>query len=293
MSSNVVIVAIPDDNDSVWKVSSEKIPHLTLLFLGDKVANFETVVQFVEHAATTTLNRFHLPIDRRDELGADQADVLFFKRGWYDYKAIRDFRSTLLQDTNIRTAYNSATQFEGSWVPHLTLGYPANPAKPDPEFGFYDVSFNKIAVWSGNFDGPEFLLKDYWDECDERSLENNAMDMSRAEVSHHGVKGQKWGVRKSDVGNAAKSGIKTVGRGVKKTGKGLVTLGKDVAFESEGQKQRKTKQVHRAATEKFTKHDLPRINSKYKGTQAETLKGRLKNPLNSDTRAYRSESRIA
>lgn len=198
MSSNVVIVAIPDENDSVWKVSSEKIPHLTLLFLGDKVANFETVVQFVEHAATTTLNRFHLPIDRRGELGADQADVLFFKRGWYDYKAVRDFRSALLQDTNIRTAYNSATQFEGSWVPHLTLGYPADPAKPDPEFGFYDVSFNKIAVWSGNFDGPEFLLKDYWDECDERSLENNAMDMSKAEVSHQGVKGMKWGVRKVD-----------------------------------------------------------------------------------------------
>jgi hypothetical protein len=70
-----------------------------------------------------------MPVDRRGELGADQADVLFFKKGRYDYKAIRDFRATLLQDNNIKTAYDSASQFEGPWHPHLTLGYPATPAK--------------------------------------------------------------------------------------------------------------------------------------------------------------------
>ena len=62
MGSNLVIVAIPDENDRVWKISSEKIPHLTLLFLGDvdKVSNLEQIVLFVEHAATTTLRRFYL-----------------------------------------------------------------------------------------------------------------------------------------------------------------------------------------------------------------------------------------
>src|SRR3954469_577886 len=110
MSSNLVIAAIPDENDRVWKVSSEKIPHLTVLFLGetDSVQNLEQIMLFVEHAANTSLKRFYLPVDRRGELGDDKADVLFFKKGRYDYKAIREFRSMLLQDQNIKTAYDSA-----------------------------------------------------------------------------------------------------------------------------------------------------------------------------------------
>src|SRR4051794_10793266 len=185
--SNLVIVAIPDENDRVWKVSSEKVPHLTLLFLGDiaQVANLEQIMLFVEHAANTTLSRFYLPVDRRGELGADQADVLFFKKGRYDYKAIRDFRAALLQDNNIKTAYDSTTQFEGPWNPHLTLGYPASPAKtiPDDQIGtIYDVTFNKIAVWTDDFDGPEFLLKDYWDEYD--TLEAVPMDVAMSALTH-------------------------------------------------------------------------------------------------------------
>jgi hypothetical protein len=101
--SNLVIVAIPDENDRAWKVSSEKVPHMTLLYLGDpdQVANLESIVQFVEHAANTSLRRFYMTVDKRGELGDDPqlgpADVLFFKKGRYDYKAIRDFRAQLLQ----------------------------------------------------------------------------------------------------------------------------------------------------------------------------------------------------
>ena len=217
MSSNLVIVAIPDENDRVWKISSEKIPHLTVLFLGeaDNVANLDQIMLFVEHAASTMLKRFYLPVDRRGELGADQADVLFFKKNRYDFKAIRDFRSLLLKDPNIKTAYDSTKQFETpeavgasgqSWIPHLTLGYPATPAKkiPDEEFGggLYSVEFNKIAVWTGDFEGPDFLLKDYGEEFDEMAI---PMDVAMSDIQHVGVKGMKWGVRKEDVGSAARS----------------------------------------------------------------------------------------
>jgi 2'-5' RNA ligase len=203
MSSNLVIAAIPDENDRVWKVSSEKIPHLTVLFLGDadKVSNLEQIMLFVEHAANTTLKRFYLPVDRRGELGEDKADVLFFKKGRYDFKAIRDFRSMLLKDDNIKTAYDSATQFDGPWNPHLTLGYPETPAKKvsdDQIASFYDVQFNKIAVWTGDFEGPDWLLKDYWDEMEE--LDCVPMDVAMSAIKHHGVKGQKWGVRKVEGG---------------------------------------------------------------------------------------------
>jgi 2'-5' RNA ligase len=211
--SNLVIVAIPDENDRVWKVSSEKVPHLTLLFLGeaDQVSNLQSIIEFVEHAASTTLRRFYLPVDRRDELGEDKADTLIFKKGRYDYKAIRDFRMFLLKDDNIRKAYDAAPQHEGPWLPHLTLGYPDSPAKADDtdrDFGFYDVAFNKIAVWTDNYDGPDFLLKDYWDEWE--TMETAPMDVAWSDLSeegeqflieHYGVKGMKWGERKDRLGS--------------------------------------------------------------------------------------------
>lgn len=199
MSSNMVIAAIPDEDDRVWRISSEKIPHMTILFLGDsnKVANLEQIMQFVQHAAETSLKRFALPVDRRGELGEDKADVLFFKQGYGD-REIRDFRSTLLQDQNIKTAYDSSPQFEGGWNPHLTLGYPETPAKSilEDHPKIYDVRFNKIAVWTGDFQGPDFLLKDYWDEMANLDI---PMDVAMSNLEHHGVKGQKWGVRKEEV----------------------------------------------------------------------------------------------
>jgi hypothetical protein len=221
MSTNLVVVAIPDENDRVWRISSEKVPHMTLLFLGDSdnVDNLDSIMQFVEHAADRSLNRFYLPVDRRGELGADKADVLFFKKGRYDFRAVRDFRHLLLQNDNIKTAYDSTSQFEfpdhvgaagQEWIPHLTLGYPDTPAKsiPDDQMTqIYDVQFDRIAVWMGNYDGPEFQLKDYWDEMDNIDMQDSpALSMASANearkamgldasLEHFGVKGMRWGVR--------------------------------------------------------------------------------------------------
>src|SRR3954453_7389676 len=96
---SVVIVAIPDEKDRVWKVSSEKVPHLTILFLGEeeRANNLDQIIQFVEHAGSTELDRFYLPVEKRGKLGDAEADVLFFRKGWYA-KGLRDFRSTLLKD---------------------------------------------------------------------------------------------------------------------------------------------------------------------------------------------------
>jgi len=218
MAGNLVVVAIPDENDRVWKVSSEKVPHLTLLYLGedaDQVPNLDEIILFVEHAANTTLRRFYLPVDRRGELGEAQADVLFFRKDRYDFKAIRDFRATLLQNTNIKKAYDQTSQFETPeyvgaagqpWIPHLTLGYPESPAKPLPNNDqagtLYSVEFTKIAVWTEDFDGPEFLLKDYWEDFDmgdiPMDVAMSALKISDEVLEHYGVKGMRWGVRNEE-----------------------------------------------------------------------------------------------
>jgi hypothetical protein len=195
---SLVIVALPQEDDYVNKISSEKVPHMTLLFLGEdalKVKNLGKIIDFTNHAANVSLSHFGLDVDRRGVLGPDQADVLFFSKSkWSGYSTIRDFRSFLLKEPNIRTAYDSSEQFP-EWIPHLTLGFPDNPAKPDERDypGINYVNFDRIAVWFEDYKGVEIPLKRY----------NFDMDMAMSDISditdplkHFGIKGMRWGVRK-------------------------------------------------------------------------------------------------
>ena len=100
---NLVVVAIPDKNDYVWRLSSEKVPHMTLLYLGEMpVENFVSIADFVAHATRRSLTQFGMDVERRDTLGPDQADVLFFaKNKWSGYEDVAAYRSFLLQDSNV------------------------------------------------------------------------------------------------------------------------------------------------------------------------------------------------
>lgn len=196
---SLVIVALPAKDDYVHKISSEKIPHLTILFLGEdssKVENVADILNFTKHAADTTLTRFGMEVDRREVLGENEADVLFFaKTRWSGYAAMRDFRANLLKDDNIRKAYDSSEQFP-EWLPHLTLGYPDTPAKPDERDypGISYVNFDRIAVWLDDYEGIEFPLKAYeWD----------AMEVVEDVLTHFGRRGMKWGVRNTQEGSGS------------------------------------------------------------------------------------------
>lgn len=213
------VVAIPNRDDPVWQYSSEKIPHLTLLFLGDPgwtPAQLSHVTGYVEHSATL-LHRFSLDVDRRGELGPKKADVLFFGKGW-NSKQMLDFRSNLMKDTDIYDAFQKAPQFDG-WVPHLTMGFPESPAKPDKRDypGITWVRFDQIALWTGDFEGPTFDL-----QTDDTFMEDVAMsdnNFAADILEHYGVKGMKWGQRKKRQTSpdsadttrvsALKSGVKT------------------------------------------------------------------------------------
>lgn len=197
--NSVVIVALPSEDDTVWDVSSEKKPHLTLLFLGetDFDGRSESVVSYVEHAAKSSLHRFGLSVDRRGVLGEDDADVLFFEKS-YGCREVSEFRAHLLKNDAISTAYQSADQFP-EWLPHLTLGYPEAPAKKKPEYPIRWVNFDRIAVWFGDSEGPEFRLEDQF--LSEVAMGDTTAGLSAAEkvLSHYGIKGQKWGVRRTQA----------------------------------------------------------------------------------------------
>jgi 2'-5' RNA ligase len=165
MSSNLVIVAIPAADELVWKVSTEKVPHLTLLFLGplEQDDNVQRMADFIEHAITVSEHGpFYLDVDHRGTLGSDNADVLFFRDDW-SMKWIKSFRGQLLQQNDIRAEWEemeAAGQQYDEWTPHLTLGYPETPAKPIPDDrSIYSVMFDRIALWTGDYEGPEFRLE--------------------------------------------------------------------------------------------------------------------------------------
>lgn len=200
--SNVVIVAIPKQDDYVWKISSEKKPHMTLCFLGDS-APLLPIYEFVAHAVETMrLGPFMLDVDFRGVLGPDEADVLFFRKDW-SIKRIAEFRTQLLKDNTIRTAYESVTQYP-MWTPHLTLGYPETPANEDNrDFpGINWVDFDKIAVWDGDFEGPEIQLEHNFDDAMEVSM---SVQAGEEFIRHYGVKGMKWGVRNKRPAPAARA----------------------------------------------------------------------------------------
>lgn len=199
--TSLVIVALPSENDPVQKVSSEKAAHMTLLYLGEPgfdQTRIDLISGFVEHAAST-LSPFMLDVDRRGELGPDKADVLFFAKRYA--KRIATFRDQLLQNDLISEAYHSVEQYP-EWTPHLTLGYPTTPAKKSPseDTGIWYVNFDRISLWVGDSTGPTFQLVPKDDDMEvamSQTQRGRAFIMGEG-VSHYGVKGMHWGVRKGD-----------------------------------------------------------------------------------------------
>lgn len=271
--SNLVVVAIPEEQDRVWKVSSEQVPHLTILFLGDEQdADTQQIMQFVEHAVTLSEHgQFYLTVDHRGTLGEDDADVLFFKKNNYDTKWIKQFRSQLLKNDAVKTAYDSTEQYD-EWLPHITLGYPESPAKPqkDDDYPIYSVCFDRIAVWAEDYNGPEFRL-----EWPERELENDLAvaysDTQKAalmhctangisadeHLEHYGKLGMKWGIRRAR--NAQKEADKFNRMADKAEGKGVGPL-KDGAASVYRKQAAKSQAV---ADKRFAKVDEKWSNNQF------------------------------
>jgi 2'-5' RNA ligase len=259
--SSLVIVAIPAEDDIVWKVSSEKVPHLTLMYLGETTDDntAQRMADFVEHALNINEHGpFYLDVDYRGELGPDQADVLYFCNGW-DSKWIKSLRGQLLKQNDIRAAFEANDQFP-EWVPHLTLGYPTAPANDIPDDRkIYSVQFDRIAVWTGDYSGPEFRLK--WPDRDPVELAVAYSEYGPEVVGdilkHAGVKGMKWGVRKDKV----TAGLKSAGRGLKSFGKGLAIGIGDHLWQQQAYSAAAQVNIHNAMADHFNE-GITKINAK-------------------------------
>lgn len=203
------IVALPSKGSGVYKYSSEKVPHLTILFLGDQTANAEVIdmASFVKHAAST-LRPFGLTVESRGTLGPQDADVLFFeKNNQWDIEDLLEFRANLLKNSLIKQAYSSVEQYP-EWTPHLTMGFPETPAIAVEDDGYHSwqnyIDFDRIALWVDDYAGPEFKLNYNSMVSPGGDMTGPTLAMSASTgldfLAHYGVKGMKWGVRKNDAG---------------------------------------------------------------------------------------------
>lgn len=246
---NLVIVAIPREDDPVWKYSSEKKPHCTLLFLGENQSKANDITAFLQHAVSVwDRGPFGLAVDRRDKLGQDEADVLYFKKDW-SLKDLASFRATLLKDNSIRDAYDSVEQFP-EWNPHLTMGYPTSPAKKDDRDypGFHWVEFDRIALWTGDYEGPEFRLE--YNDSEMEVMMNAQQKKGEEFLKHFGVKGMRWGVRRSrDHGPTQARGAEAV----------TTTIKKDARLSRNAPHKKQTRIIAKGGRRQDADHDAIRV----------------------------------
>jgi hypothetical protein len=149
--NTVVVVAVPAVDDPIWDASSEKAPHLTVLYFGDAVAAADIgYLKGVVGDLAAMMQPFDAAVLKRDTLGDDNADVLMVDPG----KQMLDVRSQMLADHTVKVMFDAVDQYP-KWTPHVTLGYPDTPANGEPGD---TIRFDRLAVWSGDYEGEEYPM---------------------------------------------------------------------------------------------------------------------------------------
>lgn len=163
-SEGAVIVLLPAETDPINDASSQPA-HMTLAWLGmaadltdDAIA--EAYYEAREYAAKAD-GPIHAGVKDRGVLGDENADVVFLEG-----EGIEAYREGLVMGEAIGDIMAGVEQYD-EWTPHVTLGYPDEPA-----VGTYDgdtVVFDRLGIWFGE-DRESFTLGEE-DAMDEEEVE--------------------------------------------------------------------------------------------------------------------------
>jgi len=139
-----LIVMLPEEISGIHEISSEDDAHITTVWFGsgdESVADIDAISAALERIAPT-LQPVEAGVKERGTLGDDEADVLFL-----DSEPLIPLRDMLIEEQVIADAMNAVEQFP-NWTPHVTLGYPEEPAA-DGEVPTV-VRFDRLALWVGD-----------------------------------------------------------------------------------------------------------------------------------------------
>jgi hypothetical protein len=154
--SDIIIAALPAKNDPVNLVSSEQVAHMTMIIMNElRFGEYDWVVKCISDTISLIeLGSVSLPITKRTTLGEDAADVVMLDAGPFVW-----LRDSLIANPQINEAMSRVYQYP-NWTPHVTLGYPENPASGT--LNQTEIVFDRIALWTGDYAGAEFSLKREW-----------------------------------------------------------------------------------------------------------------------------------
>lgn len=145
------IVLIPADSDPVSAASSQPA-HITMAWFGDhsEMAGDKDAIRDAAAAyAAEADGPITAAVKNRGTLGDEDADVVFLEGD-----GLVAYREGLVALGPVKYAMDDVEQYP-QWTPHVTLGYPDEPAKAD-----YDedtVTFDRLGLWLGE-DHQDFAL---------------------------------------------------------------------------------------------------------------------------------------
>lgn len=141
--STATIMALPSLDDPVMGMSSEEIPHVTLLFLGEAALfDPEPIIAVIRAVAEGVGAPVVEEVNGVGTLGADQADVVLL-----DAAHLADIRGAILGDDAVRAVHDGVEQFP-TWIPHLTMGWPDAPRLSESAPSV--IRFDRLALWYGD-----------------------------------------------------------------------------------------------------------------------------------------------
>lgn len=150
-ATGAIVALLPADDDPIVAASSQ-LAHVTMVYLGDAAdLTDEQVTQirdYVADIARGASDEMTAVPESRGELGEEGADVVFLRSD-----GLTELHDSLVSENGPIT---DASEFD--FNPHITLGYPDEPAEADYDPDEHDeVRFDRLAVWIGE-DRTEFPL---------------------------------------------------------------------------------------------------------------------------------------
>lgn len=153
VATGAIVALLPAKDDPIVAASSQ-IAHVTMAYLGEAADLADDVVAAIR-AQVTELASASSPATaapgERTTLGDSEADVVMLSGS-----DLTDLRDALAAKGSAVADAIAAEAFP--FNPHITLGYPDNPAKADYNPADHDeVTFDRLAVWIGE-DRTEYPL---------------------------------------------------------------------------------------------------------------------------------------